>query len=379
VSPPRDRRPANPYGKVWGPGAPGQRLPNVRLSWQREIPHGIVVFGGVLVFIILYMQFLRATPGHTSVLAGEPAAETTRAVAAVVDSATRPRPFQGLLDGAQDGAPIDGLDTTKPTDPYRMLMWNLKRYSVAEVSSLAETVSADDLVNSPDVWRGRFVRATGVLIRPAEIQRLGTNEAGYENRWRGFLVDDDSGNAIAFDLFDKPDKEFDRTDVVTLEGVFLQVVAYEARGGTKRVPFLEAKSVRPFTGERVASFASNPTTLLLAGALLLAALPVLGYMVSSFLQRRHEADLVKALEKARQRRGPAFAKRAADKAAASPAPAGAAPAPPPATAEAGAVTTSAPQAAPEAGAAAAPPAPEATPPLSGTATTPASPPPSETK
>ena len=49
------------------------------------------------------------------------------------------------------------VDVSKPTDPYRTLMWNLKRYTVAEVSSTAVTVSAQDLINQPAAWRGQLV------------------------------------------------------------------------------------------------------------------------------------------------------------------------------------------------------------------------------
>ena len=326
-------------GPVWGPGPPGKRLPSVRLSYSREIPHRLVFIGGMLVFIIVYMYYEANVPGKLSARADDTAAETSKAAPAPIDTSTMPRPFQGLLDSAKDGASLESLDSSKATDPYRTLMWNLKRYSAAEVSSLSLTgvVSAQDLLAEPDRYRGTFVRVTGALIKPPEIERLGANEAGYEDRWRGYLVDDP--DAVIFDMFEKPEKDFDRTDVVTVEGVFLQIVTYEARGGTKKVPFLEAKSVHTFVGERTGSFGTSPMTLLLGAALLLASLPFLGYVISNFLDRKQEANLVAALEKARQRRGPMFpGKKGPGPAAAPAAPAAptasAAPSPAPAPAPA---------------------------------------------
>lgn len=300
--PPPGSRAHRYQGKVWGPGAPGSRVPALRLKYTREIPSRLVFLAGIFVFILAYMYVMHATPGRLSAHAGDTAATGTAARGSGATPPNGQGAFQGLLDGAKDGAALEVLDTTKPTDPYRTLMWNLKRYTVAEISSISVTVSAQDLLNAPAAWRGQPVRATGQLIKAPELQRLQKNEAGYEYRWRGFMVDPDDGNAIIFDVFEKPEKDFDRTDLVTVEGVFLQVVSYEARGGVKKVPFISGKSVRPFVGERRETFAASPATLLLGASLLLASIPVIGYVVSSFLSRKHEAALVDALEKARQRR-----------------------------------------------------------------------------
>jgi hypothetical protein len=342
-------RPPRYAGKIWGPGPPGRRQPS-RIQFKREIPGRIVFFAGALLFIIFYMQILSVTPGHRSAIAGDAATVGSATPAAPVDSQAAPRPFQGLLDAAVDGAPLESLETTRESDPYRTLMWNLKRYDAAEVSSLAETVDAKQLLAQPERYRGCFVRVTGLLIQPPEMKRLSQNLAGYEYRWRGFLYDEP--NAIVFDLFEKPDHEFDRNDYVVVEGIFLQLASYDARRGTEKVPFIEAKSLKVFVGERTASLSQNPTTLLLAAAVIMALLPVVSYFIQSFLQRKHEAELVAALEKARSRRPPVLSKK--NRPAEAP-PAAQAPAPEVKSAPGGAGGVEPPHAAPgEAGGAAAP-------------------------
>ncbi|MEZ0228903.1 MAG: hypothetical protein ACAI25_09775, partial [Planctomycetota bacterium] len=115
------------------------------------------------------------------------------------------------------------------------------------------------------------------------------------------------------------------------------------------VPFIVAKTIKPFVGEPAESFATSPATLLLGASLLLAAIPVIGYVLSSFLNRKHEADLVAALEKARERRVATAASKKA--AAAAPAPPTAPPptAPPPTEVAPGPAAGAAPPSPPPAG------------------------------
>jgi len=60
-----------------------------------------------------------------------------------------------------------------------------------------EEARLESLAIVADAWRGRFVRATGVLVKTPDMKRLTQNEAGYEYRWQGFLLDDDA-NAFVF-------------------------------------------------------------------------------------------------------------------------------------------------------------------------------------
>ena len=225
---------------------------------------------------------------------------------AAIDS-SRPRPFQGLLDNAKDNVPIEALEQS---DAYRTLLWNLKNYPVAEVTSLAETISAEELLRSPAEYRGHFVRVSGVLVRELAPERLTTNAAGFDTRWRSFIVDELSGdgnNAFMFDLFTKPERDFTRKDAVTVEGVFLQIVTYDARSGKKRVPFIEARNVALVVGEKAAIGGSTNVLLLLA--ILLATLPLVAYGLQTFSRRKNEKALVDALAKVRARHPPHFKKR----------------------------------------------------------------------
>ena len=222
------------HGKVWGPGPPGKRAP-VRLTYTREIPGRLVFLGGIFVFILAYMYVMHSTPGRLSAHAGDAAAPGSATMGTGVKPPSGQGAFQGLLDAAKDGAALESIDSAKPTDPYRTLMWNLKRYTAAEVTSISVTVSAVDLIADPAGWRGQPVRLTGQLVKAHELQRLGKNEAGYEYRWRGFMADD--RQAIIFDTFEKPEKDFDRQDLVSVEGVFryfMRMVLIGSRSSSPR-------------------------------------------------------------------------------------------------------------------------------------------------
>lgn len=188
------------------------------------------------------------------------------------------RPFHGLLDKARDRSPAEDVDAT---EPYRTLLWNLRRITPQEIARDATRVSAAELVKNPEKHRGRLVRVTGLLLAEPGPRRLPGNEAGIETAWRGFALDleapaESSDEAWAFDAFERPATLPGREEPVQVEGVFLQLVSYETRSGaTRTVPLVLAKSISPVTGER-ADTLPNDHGRLLAVALGLVALPFVG-------------------------------------------------------------------------------------------------------
>jgi hypothetical protein len=252
--------------------------------------------GSMLAFVVVYMALIRED--------NRSPARDGAAPAPVASAVTpRGRPFHGLLESATDGASLDELDGT---EAYRALLGNMKRLSVAEVTSHAEPVAARRLLEAPADYRGRLVRATGTLVAPLAVSRLPKNDAGHESRWRGLLVDTGSGDmdtAYAFDAFEAPSRELSRQEAVVVEGVFLQTAEYDAQRGKKRVPFLQAKSLRPAEGERVATI-GGPSGYFLVLAIVIAIVPLSVSLSMGILRRRHERALVSALEKVHERRGP---------------------------------------------------------------------------
>src|SRR5437763_3324751 len=120
-----------------------------------------------------------------------------------------PRPFQGRLEDAVDGAPLDSLVATAP---YGTLLWNLKALTVAEVASHAEPRAAVELRRAPARYRGHFVRARGTLALAPTLARLPENSSGYDSRWRAILEDELSpgDHVFVLDLFEAPERPFER-------------------------------------------------------------------------------------------------------------------------------------------------------------------------
>jgi hypothetical protein len=323
--------------KVWGPGSAGKRRPLLSLTYNKDVDlRWLFRIAAALGIVILVMIGAREKAMGRRANAGDEPKDASAPVGsgvAAVDS-SRPRPFQGLLDDAKDDVPVESLETS---EAYRTLLWNLKNYSVAEVSSLAETISADELLRAPAEYRGHFVRVSGVLIKELAPERLATNAAGFDTRWRSFIVDTMSGeenNAFMFDLFTKPERDFSRQDAVTVEGVFLQVVSYDSRSGKKKVPFIQARSVNLLVGEKVSAIGGS-TNILLILAIVLASLPLLAYGLQTFSRRKDEKDLVDALAKVRARHPPHFKKRGETPSAAAPVAPAATPPPLPSPASGG--------------------------------------------
>ena len=276
--------------KIWGPGLPGKRrliVPHAGwFSLTSEVDvRRLLALGAMLTFLVVYMTFGR--PEYTT--QASPGAETAPVGSVAVEARERGRPFQGLLESAVDRAPLDQVDTS---EAYRSLVWNLKLLTVAEVASRAETVEPAELLRAPDQYRGQFVHMTGVLVAPLALRRLTKNEAGIDTAWSGILVDTSGTDeaAVAFDLFDKPTAEPDpRTQAVELDGVFLQVVSYENRGGhTKYVPFLQAKGLTVITGSRLSPLGQSAQTYFMIGAVVCLVLPIAGMAANRWFDRRRE-------------------------------------------------------------------------------------------
>lgn len=330
----KNPRPVQPRAaKVWGPGAPGKRRPVLaptQVGWfsiASEVDvRRLFALGAMLTFLVVYMAFGR--PTRTGNAAPGPEEAPVGSSTAAGDR-PRGRPFQGLLESAVDRAPLDQVDTS---DAYRSLLWNLKILTVAEVSSRVEAVDPGDLLRQPEQHRGQFVRMTGVLVAPLALRRLSKNEAGLETAWSGILVDTSGTDeaAIAFDLFEKPAVEPDpRVQAVELDGVFLQVVSYENRGGHQRyVPFVQAKSLNVITGARVSPLGQNAQTYFMVGAIVCLLLPIVGMAANKWFERRRENEWAAELDRRRVARINAQREAKAKLAAAGAAPAPAAPASP---------------------------------------------------
>src|SRR5439155_4908502 len=99
--PPSPRNAPRRPGKVWGPGAPGKRLPAVRVTWSRDIPGRLVFLGAAFVFILAYMYVMHEMPGRTSAAQAQDAATPTSATGSGAKPPSGQGAFQGLLDAAQ--------------------------------------------------------------------------------------------------------------------------------------------------------------------------------------------------------------------------------------------------------------------------------------
>jgi hypothetical protein len=268
-------------------------------------PSGVLrtIFGmaGILGMLLVYLVFMGrpkapVEPGAAPVassMAVSPWASDT----AEVGSA---RPFMGLLDSAKDFTEVE------EDDAYRALVLNVKRLTIAEIDSRATAYKMSDLIANPALYRGAFVRFTGLVVTDTEMRRLDKNPAGIDFAYRVYVADSTGDEGVCVDLLDSPGKLDPRGQVVEVIGVFLKVRTYETKfrnksGETsKSIPFLIGKQIRVVT-EKVAP--SGWTELLIL-TVVFSALPLLGILVTSFAKRRHQEMIVDVVNKARSRRPP---------------------------------------------------------------------------
>jgi len=192
--------------------------------------------------------------------------------------------FQGALLGVQDDQDFD------ESLGHQRLLSAVSRFPPEEMSArVTLTLDYAAALAEPDLYRGQFVRARGVI---SDLRAMKLTEAidGHEDVYRGWLADPGGEEAVVFDMLERPDfpPESLRRDAVEIEGVFFRIVRYEGtprpgrpEGPVKRAPWVMARTLRFLPSAHLVP-GSGKERLLLGATLALGV----GLVVIYVLKRR---------------------------------------------------------------------------------------------
>jgi hypothetical protein len=136
--------------------------------------------------------------------------------------------FEGQLDDVKDLTPIE------QDAPYNVLLKYITRLYPDEISAKVLTeVTYEDLMKTPEKYRGELIRCKGVLLFLNPYQ-LRTNPAGVDIYYSGMLGNPSTDELYFFHLIDKPAEPLrnmaenrSMADEVVVEGAFLKIMLYE--------------------------------------------------------------------------------------------------------------------------------------------------------
>jgi len=136
--------------------------------------------------------------------------------------------FEGQLDNVKDRTPIE------QDAPYNVLLKYITRLYPDEISNKVRSeISHEDLMKTPEKYRGELVRCKGVLLF-LNPYTLRTNTAGVDVYYSGMVGNPSTDELYFFHLVDKPAEPLknladDRSlaDEVEVEGAFLKIALYE--------------------------------------------------------------------------------------------------------------------------------------------------------
>lgn len=136
--------------------------------------------------------------------------------------------FEGQLDNVKDRTPIE------QDAPYNVLLKYITRLYPDEISNKVRSeITHEDLMKTPEKYRGELVRCKGVLLF-LNPYTLRTNTAGVDVYYSGMVGNPSTDELYFFHLVDKPTEPLknladDRSlaDEMEVEGAFLKIALYE--------------------------------------------------------------------------------------------------------------------------------------------------------
>lgn len=180
---------------------------------------------------------------------------------------TRQIRFDGVLDKAHDGTPID---TTE--EPYVRLVRHLETTSPEDLDKGAKEYAYGHFAQSPDRLRGETVKVIAILGDSYPL-RLDKPIEGKEWIYHTVVVDLSGAEGYVFDLIDydpatNPLPKLPPRQLVQVEGIFLKNATYPAvdangKDITRTAPFFVGKRLVPFQ-EKSAAAGTNLNMLVIA-------------------------------------------------------------------------------------------------------------------
>jgi hypothetical protein len=148
-----------------------------------------------------------------------------------------------ITEGPNAFAPhIEDFTLGIPGFIHQHIARKLQKMKSTEVTSLVQgPLPVVRALREPDALRGRFWKATGTIgnLEPVQVDE-GT--FGTRTLYAGALYMD--GSPVLFHVIEKGDVVTIGRDIVEIDGVFVKVLAYEARDGRRiEAPFLMARRV----------------------------------------------------------------------------------------------------------------------------------------
>ncbi len=175
--------------------------------------------------------------------------------------------FDGVLDKAKDGTPIDMTE-----EPYVRLVRHMQTTKPEDLDKGAKEYAYGHFSASPDRLRGETVKVIAILGDSYPL-RLDKPIEGQEWIYHTIVVDLSGSEGYVFDLTDydpatNPLPKFPPRSLVVVEGIFLKNATYPAVGEdgkdvTRTAPFFVGKRLVPFH-EKTAAAGTNLNMLVIA-------------------------------------------------------------------------------------------------------------------
>jgi hypothetical protein len=172
----------------------------------------------------------------------------------VADAGAARIPFDGLLQAVKDGTPFDEADRS-----YRHLLGCIERAGPEALPGKGRRVGYRKILEAPALYRGQSLRVAGLYVHSDPI-RIGAPVSAFPPRpprggdggreWvhRTYLVDPGGDEGYVVDLLERP--AFDLRSLVSVDGIFLKLAAYQGRKGPLRAPFLLGREAVPLKEAR---------------------------------------------------------------------------------------------------------------------------------
>jgi hypothetical protein len=273
---------SRPPFEAWRDVPPFYRTPEFgRFLWLV----GVLCFVGVFGFLSSRDSEPETAGVSQAAAKAPPAAQLQRPAETAAERSLRiSTAFEGALNDTQNGGDFE------ETQGFRTLLRSIANHRAEEIHERAtETLDYAAAMRDPDAYRGRFVRARG-LMAGMHTEKLTTPMLGITDVYRGFLTDAEGEQGVAFDLTTPPPAYEMRREAVDIEGVFYRTVRYEtASGRVVEVPYVVARNLTPV--------AENPTvtrsflrdhfgTLLIGSALAILVVRLVMYLFQRNQRRR---------------------------------------------------------------------------------------------
>jgi hypothetical protein len=235
------------------------RPPPPDMTVMRRIDPRLAGVALVMLVVILMLTFTNRTDTAPAVFANPPLVATGTVAAdpgAVASIAARRAEIEALF-GKDIWDVHDGTDFDE-SPQWRKVALTMAEMDPATITQRLEFSLNDryaDVMKSPELYRGRFVRMRGIVAPNYRAYKLKEPLGGRGDVYRGWVSDPDPDEPpVVFDMLDRP-PEFKTVakvaDVVDVEGVFFRTVRYEASAGNGRthmveVPWIIGRTVKVY-------------------------------------------------------------------------------------------------------------------------------------